>query len=286
MRRAAESDRQRRRWGQNFLVNEGAADSMVRAFLPRPGDRVLEIGPGRGVLTRRLAGKVARIVAVEIDPALATSLAESLVPSLPPGALEVITGDVLAIDPGEWLDRLGATAERPGRVIANLPYNIATAVILGLVTLRPRLSDLMVMVQREVAGRIAARPGSKAYGSLSILCQTAAHVDSIMRLGPGSFRPRPRVDSEVIRLILRDPGGAVGRDFEGYATLVRAAFAARRKTLANNLSLLPTPGGVLGHANASALLQSAGIDPGRRGEELLSDQFQVLFTAWQGTRRL
>src|SRR5206468_3435603 len=172
MRYAAESDRPRRRWGQNFLVNEGAADAMVRAFSPRPGDHVLEIGPGRGVLTRRMAGRVARLVAVEIDSALASALSGSLPPSLPSGAFEVIWGDVLAIDPGELLDRLGATDDSPGRVIANLPYNIATAVILRLLTLRPRLSDLMVMVQREVAGRIAARPGSKAYGSLSILCQT------------------------------------------------------------------------------------------------------------------
>lgn len=286
MPRAAEGDSHRRRWGQNFLVNEGAADAMVRAFLPRPGDRVLEIGPGRGVLTRRLAGRVARLVAVEIDPALASSLPQTLAPSLPPGAFETIAGDVLAIDPAELLDRLGATDERPGRVIANLPYNIATAVILRLVTLRPRLRDLMVMVQREVAARIAARPASKAYGSLSVLCQSAAHVDSILRLGPGSFRPRPRVDSEVIRMILRDPGDVAGRDFDGFAALVRAAFAARRKTLGNNLALLPAATGGLGRANASALLRSAGIDPGRRGEELTVEQFQALFAAWQGIRRL
>jgi 16S rRNA (adenine1518-N6/adenine1519-N6)-dimethyltransferase len=286
MRRAEESDRHRRRWGQNFLVNEGAADAMVRAFLPRPGDHVLEIGPGRGVLTRRLAGRVARIVAVEIDPALAASLPGTLAPSLPPGVLETIAGDILAIDPAELLDRLGATRDRPGRVIANLPYNIATAVILRLVTLRPRLADLMVMVQREVAARIAARPGSKAYGSLSVLCQTAAQVDSILRLGPGSFRPRPRVDSEVIRLVLREPGNVAGRDFEGFAALVRAGFAARRKTLGNNLALLPAATGGLGRVNASALLRSAGIDPGRRGEELSVEQFQALFAVWQGIRGL
>jgi 16S rRNA (adenine1518-N6/adenine1519-N6)-dimethyltransferase len=285
MRRGGKGDG-RRRWGQNFLVNEGAADAMVRAFLPRPGDRVLEIGPGRGVLTRRLAGRVVRLVAVEIDPALASALPGSLPPGLPAGAFEVIAGDVLAIDPVDLLDRLGATAAGPGRVIANLPYNIATAVVLRLVTLWPRLSDMMIMVQREVAGRIAARPGSKAYGSLSILCQTAARVDSILRLGPGSFRPRPRVDSEVIRLVLRDPGGAAGRDFEAYAALVRAAFAARRKTLANNLALLPGPGGALGHANAAALLRSAALEPGRRGEELSVEQFQALFAAWLDRRGL
>jgi 16S rRNA (adenine1518-N6/adenine1519-N6)-dimethyltransferase len=285
MRRGGKGDGHRR-WGQNFLVNEGAADAMVRAFLPRPGDRVLEIGPGRGVLTRRLAGRVARLVAVEIDPALASTLPGSLPPGLPAGAFEVIAGDVLAIDPVDLLDRLGATAAGPGRVIANLPYNIATAVVLRLVTLWPRLSDMMIMVQREVAGRIAARPGSKAYGSLSILCQTAARVDSILRLGPGSFRPRPRVDSEVIRLVLRDPGGAAGHDFEAYAALVRAAFAARRKTLANNLALLPGPGGALGHANAAALLRSAALEPGRRGEELSVEQFQALFAAWLDRRGL
>ncbi|HYV86675.1 MAG TPA: 16S rRNA (adenine(1518)-N(6)/adenine(1519)-N(6))-dimethyltransferase RsmA [Patescibacteria group bacterium] len=286
MRRPEEGDRPKRRWGQNFLVNEGAADTLVRAFLPRPADHVLEIGPGRGVLTRRLAGRVARLVAVEIDPALASSLAASLPDSPLPGSLEVIEGDVLAIEPALLLERLDATPERPGRVIANLPYNIATTVILRLLTLRPRLADMMVMVQREVAGRIAARPRSKAYGSLSILCQTFARVDSILRLGPGSFHPRPRVDSEVIRLILRDPGGAAGRDFEGYAALVRAAFAARRKTVSNNLAHLRAPGGTLGHAGASDLLRSAGIEPGMRGEEITAERFQALFAAWQESRGL
>jgi 16S rRNA (adenine1518-N6/adenine1519-N6)-dimethyltransferase len=192
----------------------------------------------------------------------------------------------MAIEPGVLLDRLAATPDLPGRVLANLPYNIATAVILRLVTLRPRLSDMMVMVQREVAARIAARPGSKTYGSLSVLCQTFARVDSILRLGPGSFRPRPRVDSEVIRLVLRDPGGAVGRDFAGYATLVRAAFAARRKTIGNNLALLRAPGGTLGHAGAMDLLRSAGIDPGLRGEEITVERFGALFAASLESRSL
>jgi 16S rRNA (adenine1518-N6/adenine1519-N6)-dimethyltransferase len=276
-----EGFRPRRGWGQNFLINEGACDTIIRAFLPRPEDRVLEIGPGKGALTRRLMGKVGRILAVEVDPALAGPLRETVGRDAPPGTFEVLTGDILAIEPGVLFEALGATDAHPGRVLANLPYNIATAVILRLLPLRPRLRDLMLMVQREVAERIASPPGPKAYGSLSVLCQSFARVDMILKLGPGSFRPRPKVDSQVLRMVLRDPGGAAGRDFQGYARLLRAAFARRRKTILNNLATEP-PGGSEGHARAGTVLRAAGIDPRLRAEEVPVAGFLALFEAWTG----
>jgi len=137
-----------------------------------------------------------------------------------------------------------------------------------------------VMVQREVAQRIRSRPAPKTYGSLSVLCQAFARVDSIKRLGPGSFRPRPGVESEVIRLTLRDPGGTAGADIEGFAALVRAAFASRRKTLLNNLAALPAGAGErLGARGATALLGEAGLDPGRRAEEIPVEGFLALYAA-------
>jgi len=275
--------RPRRSLGQNFLVNEGAIETIVQAFQPRPEDLVLEIGPGQGALTRRVAGRVARLLAVEVDPLLAAGLREAFVPRLPPGSFEVLETDIMALPPDILIDAVGASAARPGRVIANLPYNIATAVILALLPLRPALRDLVVMVQREVAQRIRSAPGPKAYGSLSVLCQAFARVDSILRLGPGSFRPRPAVESEVIHLTLKDPGGAAGSDFDGFARLARAAFASRRKTLLNNLAAITGPSGRrLGAVEAAALARDSGLDPGRRAEEIPVAGFLALHETWTG----
>src|SRR2546422_3546456 len=191
-----------RRWGQNFLVTQGAADASFLAFRPLPSDLALELGPGRAALTRRLAGRVSKLVAVEIDSALVAALREELraAPSV-----EIVEADVLELDLRSLIEGLGATAERRARVIANLPYSIATTVILRLIEERALLSDLLVLVQREVAERIASPPGRKAYGGLSVLCQARARVETLMRLRPGSFRPIPKVESELIRLTLREP---------------------------------------------------------------------------------
>jgi len=273
--------RPRRSLGQNFLINGGAVETIVRAFGPRPGDLVLEIGPGQGALTRRIAGRVARLVAIEVDSVLAAGLRETLAPRLAPGSFEVLEADILALPPDALVRALGASAAAPGRVLANLPYNIATAVILALLPLRPALADVMVMVQREVAQRIRSAPGPKTYGSLSVLCQAFARVESIMRLGPGSFRPRPAVESEVIHLTLKRPGGTAGADIDGFARLVRAAFASRRKTLLNNLAAITAASGRrLGAAEAADLARAAGLDPGRRAEEIPVAGFLALHEAW------
>ncbi|HEU4403227.1 MAG TPA: rRNA adenine dimethyltransferase family protein, partial [Candidatus Polarisedimenticolia bacterium] len=165
--------RPRRRFGQNFLVNRGAIAGIVEAFGPDPEDLVLEIGPGRGALTRALLGRVRALVAVEIDRDLAEALRRDLAESGPAPAeggastsVEIVAADILEVDIARLLARLGAAPGRPARVLANLPYNIATAVILRLLAQRPAVRDILVMVQREVAARILAHPGSRAYGSL------------------------------------------------------------------------------------------------------------------------
>jgi 16S rRNA (adenine1518-N6/adenine1519-N6)-dimethyltransferase len=282
----------RKRWGQNFLINSGACDTIVRAFAPRPDDRVIEIGPGKGALTRKLAGRVGRLLLIEVDPILAGLLRAEYPPRTEGpgvgvdagGEVQVVEGDVLQVDWADLLARIDAAPDRPARILGNLPFNIATAVILRLLHLGPMVRDLMLMVQREVAERILSPPGRKSYGGLSILCQTYARVDSILRLGPGSFRPRPKVDSEVVRLLLREPGGIATEHPELLSKLLRAAFAQRRKTLQNNLAQLTRrgPGGeLLGHAGALALLESAGLDPRARAESVPVAGFLSLAEAWR-----
>jgi 16S rRNA (adenine1518-N6/adenine1519-N6)-dimethyltransferase len=284
--------RPRRGWGQNFLVDARAVGIIVRAFDPQPTDRVLEVGPGQGALTRAVAPLVGRLLMVEVDPALAERLRAEVIPAFPGTRIEILEADILSVPPRDLLARLDASPDAPARLIANLPYNIATAVVLSLLPLHPALADLMVMVQREVAERITAPPGGKEYGSLSVLCQTYAKVSPVLRLPPGAFRPRPKVESEVIHLVLRDPGGAAGADREGFARFVRAAFAARRKTLHNNLASVATPShgapaertgagsaGHLGPEGARRLTAAAGIDGGLRPEQVPVGGFQALHEA-------
>jgi 16S rRNA (adenine1518-N6/adenine1519-N6)-dimethyltransferase len=264
----------KRRWGQNFLVDPGALAAIAAAFCPTAGDRVLEIGPGDGALTRRIAPRVASLLAVEVDPALAAALRIEFA-----DRVRVVEGDVLAFDPEKLLADAGAAPGRPVRLFGNLPYNIATAVILKYLRRHDLVRDLMVMVQREVAERILAPPRSKEYGSLTVLCRSFAKVERIRRLRPGSFRPRPKVESEVIRLALRDPGGASGTDPGGYGRFVQDCFGQRRKTFLNNLTRVLAAGGAGegAHERARALLEAAAIDPGGRPEEVSPEGFERLF---------
>lgn len=273
IRRAA-----RRRWGQNFLVNRGAVERIVAAFAPAPADRVLEIGPGDGVLTRAIAGRVARLVAVEIDPALAADLETRLAPAAAPGRLAVVRGDILEIDLAATLAELAGDAPGGARVLGNLPYNIAIAILLRLFECRSHLRDLLVMVQREVADRIVSPPGRKSYGSFSVLCQLRARVDTILRLGPGSFRPAPKVDSAVIRFVLLPPED----DDVALPEVLRASFHQRRKTLLNNLAAWRPAGPAgppIGAGEATAWLRRAGFDPALRAEALAPRRFLELARA-------
>lgn len=273
MRHGPEGFRPRRRWGQNFLVNPRAIDAIVAALGPDPSDRVLEIGPGRGALTRRLLGRVEALTAIEIDPRLAAALEHELAAHPTSTRVAIVRGDILDRDVAPLLTGMGASPLHPARVLGNLPYNIATTVIVRLLTERSLLRDLLVMVQREVAERILSPPGRKTYGGLSVLCQAFAKTESVIRLRPGSFRPRPRVESEVVRLTVRDPGGAGAEDPSALSDLLRLTFAHRRKTLLNNLAAR------FGSGRSESLLRAAGLDPAVRPETVPVDGFLTLLEA-------
>jgi len=278
MRLGPEGFRPKRRWGQNFLVDPAALQAIAAAFRPAPTDRVLEIGPGDGALTRRIAPRVFSLTAVEVDPELAASLRTSL------EEVRIVESDVLALDPTALLRDAGASPGTPARLLGNLPYNIATAVILRFLNRHDLVRDLMVMVQREVAERILSAPHRKEFGSLSVLCRTFARVERVRRLRPGSFRPRPRVESEVIHLTLCDPGGAAGAEPDRFAAFVQGCFEQRRKTFQNNLARLLARSGGGADDRARAFLEAVGIAPRGRPEEVPPEGFQRLFEALEAER--
>jgi 16S rRNA (adenine1518-N6/adenine1519-N6)-dimethyltransferase len=246
----------RKRFGQHFL-EPAWADKVVKAIGPSADETFLEIGPGTGILTLRLAPKVKQLVAVEID----RDLIADLTPKLPPNA-SIVSGDVLELDLAA-LAPLGAGG--PLRIAGNLPYNISSPILFRLLDLRSRrpVRDATLMLQREVADRIVAKPGSAEYGVLSVLLQWQAAITRCLTLPPGAFRPPPKVRSAVIQLAFRDPEVAV-TDPKLFTRLVRSVFTQRRKTLSNALVPLATEIGV----SAREALREAGLDPTRRPQTL------------------
>jgi 16S rRNA (adenine1518-N6/adenine1519-N6)-dimethyltransferase len=216
----------RKRFGQHFLEPQWVP-KIIAAIAPRPDDRFLEIGPGRGALTAALAPRCQSIVAVEIDRDLGTELAGAALPNV-----RVVVGDFLETPSDEWRDE----PSRTYRVAANLPYNVGTPILFRLLALARKglLVDAVLMLQREVADRLAARPGRRSWGPLGILTQLQAEVDWVLTLPPGAFRPPPRVRSALVRLRFHEDAVAVG-DYALFTQLVRGIFLHRRKTLTNAL---------------------------------------------------
>ena len=259
--------RARKRFGQHFLEPAWVA-KLVAAIDPRPDDVLLEIGPGRGALTAGLAPRVARIVAIEIDRDLAAAL-----PRVVPESVRVVEGDVLNTD----LAVLLAGEPAPVRVAGNLPYNVATPILFRLLHASGGgrvLSDATVMLQKEVADRVVARPGSGDYGSLAIHVALDADAEAVLVLPPGAFRPPPRVTSAVVRLRFRPPAVDVG-DRDVFERLVRGVFQQRRKTLLNGLRPVADTFG----RQAADLLDRAGVDPKIRPGDLALDGFAALSRA-------
>jgi 16S rRNA (adenine1518-N6/adenine1519-N6)-dimethyltransferase len=261
--------RAKKRLGQHFL-EPAWADRLVAAIEPRPGDRFVEIGPGPGALTLRLAPRVAHLTAVEVDPELVRALAPRL-----PANVGLVQQDFLTFD------LHAAAGGGPVRVAGNLPYNLTSPILFRLIDAARHgvaLQDATVMVQAEVADRIEAGPGGRDYGVLSILVQLRAGVRRLLTLPPGAFRPAPEVHSAVLRLDFHPPPAALADEalLEG---MVRSMFTQRRKTLANALRPFADSRGT----TAPAALARAGIDPARRAETLSQDEVIALANAFEDT---
>ena len=247
----------RKRFGQNFLVDAHYVARIVAAIDPRPGDNIVEIGPGLAALTRALIEAAGRIHAIEIDRDLAARLAADF----PPERLALHIADALDFD----YATLGARL----RVVGNLPYNISTPLLFHLATYDAWLADLHLMLQKEVVARMTAAPATPDYGRLSVMLQATFRVSRLFVVPPGAFQPVPKVDSAVVRLVPLGVAKPRIADPALFARVVTAAFGQRRKTLRNALTTL---------CDAQAL-SAAGIDPGARGETLAVADFVRLANA-------
>ena len=248
----------RKRFGQHFL-EPAWVEKLVRAIAPEPGDTFLEIGPGHGALTRPLVARAHRVLAFEIDRDLAAELRVAALPTL-----TIVEGDFLDVN----ADEIRRAQQGVGalRVAGNLPYNVASPILFKLIELYAAgipFIDATVMLQREVADRLVAPPGTRDYGVLSVLVGYSASVERILTLPPGAFRPAPKVHSAVARLRFHAPQPPM-RNPDVFASLVHAIFTRRRKTMANALKAFP-----LSERTPPALaLRLADLDGQRRPETL------------------
>ncbi|MGH7324124.1 MAG: 16S rRNA (adenine(1518)-N(6)/adenine(1519)-N(6))-dimethyltransferase RsmA [Candidatus Rokuibacteriota bacterium] len=252
----------RRALGQHFLRDPAVARAIVDLIAPGPNDLVVEIGPGEGALTDELERRAGRVLALEVDAALVARLRERF-----------SRVEVLETDARRW--PYGGLAAPPGGrvlVAANLPYSVAKPILQSLIAARTAIHEMALMLQREVAERVAAAPGGRTYGTLSILTQLYSDVRVALRVPPGAFRPPPKVESAVLHLRVLPRPRVPLADERRFAGVVRAAFAQRRKTLANALA------GSLGITTdqVRAAAEAAGIDAGRRAETLTIPEFAAL----------
>jgi 16S rRNA (adenine1518-N6/adenine1519-N6)-dimethyltransferase len=249
--------RAKKRLGQHFLHDPGVLRRLVGAVAPAPADRVVEIGPGRGALTRLLLEQLDRLDVVEIDRDLAATLPDSVGHS---EKLVVHTADALDFD-------FGSLARGPSslRVVGNLPYNVSTPLLFHLLEYRDAIRDLHVMLQREVVERMTARPGGKDYGRLTVMLAPLVEVQPLFDIGTGAFSPPPKVWSTVVRITPRTPDFAIA-DPARFAALVAHLFSMRRKTLGRSLK---------GRITAEQIA-SADIDPMARPETLVPADFAKL----------
>lgn len=258
----------KKKFGQNFLIDSHVLEGIVEAAGVTDDDLVLEIGPGIGSLTQYLAEAAGKVVAVEIDKTLLPVLADTLSEY---DNVTVINQDILKVDLDEIVSENGG---RPVKVVANLPYYITTPIIMKLFESRARIESITVMVQKEVADRMAAGPGGKDYGSLSLAVGYYAKAVTVMDVPPSSFIPQPGVGSAVVNLSRYTEPRVKVQDEKRLFEIVRTAFNQRRKTLSNSLSNNPSLG-VSRQEVADALLKM-GVDEKARGEVLTLEQFAEL----------
>ena len=257
--------------GQNFLTDPGVLEDMVVGSEIGPDDLVIEIGPGIGTLTAAAAQAAGRVAAIEVDDRLLPILAETLADY---DNVEIISGDVLKLDLAELIrqQKQQTGIPRDGgavRILGNLPYYITTPILMKLLQEDLPVDTITVMMQKEVADRIQAQPGSKAYGAISVAVQYHCHVDRIVTVPKEVFMPRPKVDSAVLLLRLRDEKAVKTTNEERFFACVRAGFGQRRKTLVNAVS----GAGSWTKDAVRKALADAGIDENRRAETLTLEEF-------------
>ncbi len=255
------SHRARRRFGQNFLHDPGVIRRIVEAVAPKPGESLVEIGPGQGAITAGLLRASQRLVALELDRDLVAALEQRFAAE---GGFRLIETDALRFDFASLADGL-----RQLRVTGNLPYNISTPLLFHLLDQSQWIRDMHFMLQKEVVERMAADPGSKTYGRLSVAVQLRCRVEPLFAVGSGAFRPSPKVDSAVVRLTPYDTPPHAAQDPGLLAEILARCFSMRRKTLRNGLRDWLT----------GDEIQALGIDPGDRPEQLAPEQFVALANA-------
>ena len=247
--------------GQNFLIDEAVMDAIVDSLGTDKNDTVIEIGPGVGVLTGLAADRCGRLVAIELDDRLIPILHENLAGYF---NVEIVHGDVLKTD-------LTQFAENPV-ILGNLPYYITTPILMKFIEEKVPLKAAVFMVQKEVAEKLTAAPGSADYGVLAAIMQQFFNITCVVEAPPEAFMPAPRVTSQVVRLVPDEARRAALNSQEVFVSLVKKAFSQRRKTLANSL----TGWKGMDKAAAAAWLSESGIDPGRRPETLSPEEFRKL----------
>jgi 16S rRNA (adenine1518-N6/adenine1519-N6)-dimethyltransferase len=240
--------------GQHFLHERHIIDKMLLAIDPKPGDRFVEIGPGQGALTFPLLDRHGALTAIEYDRDLLAPLTEA---AKAHGELSLVHSDVMNVD------FTALAAGTPFRLVGNLPYNLSSPILFHALDHAAVIRDMHFMLQKEVVDRMAAGPGSKVYGRLSVMLQAYCKVTSLFKVPPGAFRPPPKVDSAVVRLVPLPPEQVGIVDPKRFADIVRAAFGQRRKTLRNALSTVCD----------AERIAAAGIDPQARAEQLHVAEF-------------
>jgi 16S rRNA (adenine1518-N6/adenine1519-N6)-dimethyltransferase len=261
----------RKRFGQNFLHDPGTIARILAAIGPKPRDRLVEIGPGRGAITHGLLAAAGRLDVVELDRDLIPLLAKRFPPET---GLTIHNADALAFDLCALLSA-GNSPERPAaerlRLVGNLPYNISTPLLFRFLGQTDCIQDMHLMLQKEVVERIAADPGGHDYGRLSVGIQAYCQVSALFTIGPGAFTPAPKVESAFLRLTPYRPPPHPVADRATLTRLVAQAFSQRRKTLRNTLKGTLPPG----------LLEAQGIDPGQRAEEIPVEAYiRLANAAW------
>jgi len=253
--------RARKRFGQNFLVDQRVIDRIIQALRPQPHELLVEIGPGHGALTEALLEAGTELIVIELDRDLAAALQQRHAGS---ERLQIIQADALKVD-------LSALSDKPFRLIGNLPYNISSPLLFHFADHQGAWIDAHLMLQREVAERLAASPGDSSYSRLSVMMSLYAATESLFDVSAEAFQPQPKVVSSIVRLQPRQPEIAATDTRQAFSRFVRQAFGQRRKTLANNLR------GWLDRDAITAL----DIDPGTRPQQLGLAAYLRLFGAWQ-----